>query len=145
MLQIDADRYTVVDDEFIPTGESRDVTGTRFDFRTERAIGDETIIDHNVCLTDTLQPIRRIGHLRSETSGVTMEMRSTEPGLQVYDGFKLNVGPTGLQGRTYGANAGIALEPQNWPDAVNHSTFPDVVLRPGETYKQHTQFAFSKG
>ena len=74
-----------------------------------------------------------------------MEMRSTEPGLQVYDGFKLDVGPPGLEGRRYKANAGIALEPQIWPDAVNHSTFPEVVLRPGETYRQHTQFAFSKG
>lgn len=144
-LQVDADRYTVVDNEFIPTGESGDVTGTRFDFRTERAISDETIIDHNLCLTDAAQPIRKIGHLRSEMSGVTMEMRSTEPGLQVYDGFKLNVGPEGLQGRRYGVNAGIALEPQIWPDAVNHSTFPNAVLRPGETYRQHTQFAFSKG
>ena len=144
LLQIDADRYTVIDDEFIPTGESRDVKGSRFDFRVERAIGDETIIDHNLCLTDTKTPIRRIGHLRSKKSGVTMEMRSTEPGLQVYDGFKLNVGPAGLDGRQYGANSGIALEPQIWPDAVNHSTFPDAVLRPSETYRQHTQFAFSK-
>ncbi len=144
-LQIDADRVTVVDDEFIPTGESRDVTGSRFDFRSERVISDETIIDHNLCLTDAAQPIRRIGHLRSDTSGVTMEIRTTEPGIQVYDGFKLNVGPAGLQGRKYAANAGIALEPQIWPDAVNHSTFPNAVLRPGETYRQHTQFAFSKG
>jgi aldose 1-epimerase len=145
LLQLDADRLTVVDDEFIPTGESRDVTGSRFDFRSERAIGDQTIIDHNLCLTDAAQPLRRVGHLRSETSGVTMEIRSTEPGIQVYDGFKLDVGPTGLQGRKYGVNAGIALEPQVWPDAVNHSTFPNAVLRPGETYRQHTQFAFSKG
>jgi len=145
LLQLDADHYTVVDDEFIPTGESRDVTGTRFDFRTERVISDESIIDHNLCLTEAAQPLRRIGHLRAARSGVTMEMRSTEPGVQVYDGFKLNVGPPGLQGRQYGANAGIALEPQIWPDAVNHSTFPNAVLRPGEIYKQHTQFAFSKG
>jgi aldose 1-epimerase len=145
ILQVDADRYTVVDDEFIPTGESRDVTGSRFDFRSERQIGDTTIIDHNLCLSDTAEPIRRIGQLRSAKSGVTMEMRSTEPGLQVYDGFKLNVGPLGLEGRKYTANSGIAREPQIGPDAVNHSTFPEVVLRPGETYRQHTQFAFSKG
>ena len=145
LLQLDAARYTVVDDEFIPTGESRDVTGSRFDFRSERAISDETIIDHNLCLTDNTQPLRRVGHLRSAKSGVTMEIRTTEPGIQVYDGFKLDVGPPGLDGRVYKANAGIALEPQIWPDAVNHSTFPEVVLRPGETYRQHTQFAFSKG
>ena len=145
LLQLDADRYTVVDDEFIPTGESRDVTGSRFDFRKERPISDDTIIDHNLCLSDKAKPLRRIGHLRSEKSNVTMEIRSTEPGIQVYDGFKLDVEPAGLQNRNYAANAGIALEPQIWPDAVNHSTFPNAVLRPGETYRQHTLFAFSKG
>lgn len=145
LLQVDADRFTVVDDEMIPTGESRDVAGTRFDFRAERPIGDEDFIDHNLCISGSARSIRHIGHLRSDRSGVTMDMRSTEPGLQVYDGFKLAVKPTGLDGRSYGKNGGIALEPQNWPDAVNHSNFPPVVLRPGETYRQHTQFAFSKG
>lgn len=143
LLQLDAARVTVVDDDYIPTGEARDVTGSRFDFRTERKISDDTLIDHNLCLSDSVQPLRRIGHLRSKVSGITMEMRSTEPGVQVYDGFKIDVGPPGLVGRKYGANSGIALEPQNWPDAINHSTFPEVVLRPGQTYRQHTQFAFS--
>ncbi|MCY4180721.1 MAG: hypothetical protein OXD48_10720 [Litoreibacter sp.] len=45
----------------------------------------------------------------------------------------------------YGKNAGVALEPQIWPDAVNHTDFPNAILRPGEVYRQHTQFAFSKG
>ncbi|MEP5762105.1 MAG: aldose epimerase family protein [Litoreibacter sp.] len=145
LLQVDAAHYTGIDDAFIPTGKSHDVTGTRFDFRTERPINDDMLIDHNLCLSNTQRAIRKVGHLRSEKSGVTMEIRSTEPGIQVYDGFKLDVGPCGLGGRKYGVNGGIALEPQNWPDAINHSHFPDVVLRPGETYRQHTQFAFSKG
>ncbi|WP_281857698.1 aldose epimerase family protein [Litoreibacter halocynthiae] len=145
VMQVDADRMTIVDDGFIPTGESRDVSGTRYDFRTERPIHDKVFIDHNLCLSDERQTIRRIGSLRSFASGVSMEMRSTEPGLQVYDGFKLSVKPTGLGGRVYDANSGVALEPQIWPDAINHEGFPNAVLRPGETYKQHTQFAFTKG
>lgn len=145
VMQIDTGRMTVVNDGFIPTGESRDVTGSRYDFRVERSIRDEVFIDHNLCLTDARQALRRIGSLRSLKSGVAMEMRSTEPGLQVYDAFKLSVKPNGLGGRVYGANAGVALEPQVWPDAINHEGFPNAVLRPGETYKQHTQFAFSKG
>ena len=144
-LQLDADRVTVVDEEFIPTGESRDVTGSRFDFRTLRPVLDETIVDHNLCLSDRKTALRRIGVLTSDASGVSMEMHSTEPGIQVYDGFKLGVGPAGLDGRQYGANSGIALEPQIWPDAINHDDFPDVILRPGETYRQHSQFRFSKG
>ncbi len=74
-----------------------------------------------------------------------MEIRSTEAGLQVYDGFKMDVAPAGLGGRRYGKNSGVALEPQVWPDAINHEGFPNAILRPGETYAQHTQFAFSKG
>ena len=145
VLQVDADRMTVVDDGFIPTGESRDVTGTRYDFRSERPIRDKVFIDHNLCLSGERQALRQVGSLRSLKSGVAMEMRSTEPGLQVYDGFKLAVKPKGLGGRDYGANAGLALEPQIWPDAINHEGFPNAILRSGETYKQHTQFAFSKG
>ncbi len=145
VLQVDADRYTVVDEEFIPTGEARGVSGSRFDFRSPRQIADETIIDHNLCLSDQAQPLRQIGFLRSTKSGVTMRMLTTEPGLQVYDGFKLDVSPDGLGGRRYGKNSGIALEPQAWPDGINNDGFPNMVLRPGETYTQHTQFAFSKG
>ena len=145
VMQVDANHVTVVDDGFIPTGQAGDVTGTRYDFRTERPIADEVFIDHNLCLTQSRQPLRKIGHLRSTASGVTMEMRSTETGLQVYDGFKLDVKPAGLGGRSYGANAGVALEPQVWPDAINHSNFPSVTLRPGDTYEQRTQFVFSKG
>ena len=145
VLQVDADRMTVVDAKFIPTGESRDVTGTRYDFRAERPIREKVFIDHNLCLTGERRALRRVGSLRSLKSGVTMEIRSTEPGLQVYDGFKLEVKPKGLGGRNYGANSGLALEPQIWPDAINHEGFPNAILRPGETYKQHTQFAFSKG
>ncbi len=145
LMQVDAARYTIVDDGFIPTGESGDVTGTRYDFRKERPIKDEVFIDHNLCLSDQRQTLRKIGTLRSTKSGVAMEMRSTEAGLQVYDGFKLDVAPEGLGGRRYAKNAGVALEPQVWPDAINQDGFPDVILRPGERYHQHTQFAFSKG
>lgn len=145
LMQVDANHVTVVDDGFIPTGEARDVTGTRFDFRTERPIADDVFIDHNLCLSQSRQLLRRISNLRSTKSGVSMEMRSTEAGLQVYDGFKLDVTPVGLGRRKYGKNAGVALEPQVWPDAINHTNFPEVVLRPGERYEQQTQFAFSKG
>jgi aldose 1-epimerase len=74
-----------------------------------------------------------------------MVIASTEPGLQVYDAAKLNTPVPGIDGRTYRAHAGVALEPQNWPDAPNHNDFPDCVLRPGETYEQVTTFTFLKG
>ena len=145
ILQVDADRFTAIDEAFIPTGHAQDVTGTRFDFRETRPIADSEIIDHNLCLSDAQRSLRNIGSLQSSKSGITMQMRTTEPGLQVYDGFKLDVSPPGLDGRNYAKNAGVALEPQAWPDGINHDGFPNMVLRPGETYIQHTQFAFSKG
>lgn len=144
-LQLDADHYTAVDPDFIPTGDVRDVTGTRFDFRISRPVLDETIIDHNLCLSERKQPLRKIGTLTSKSSGLSMTILTTEPGLQIYDGNKMNITVPGLDGQPYERFGGIALEPQIWPDAINHANFPDPVLRPGETYHQHTQFRFEKG
>ena len=145
LMRIDADLVTQVDGNLIPTGALGDVTDTRFDFRRERKIADEIFVDHNLCLSAGREPIRKVGSLRSETSGLRMEIRTTEPGLQVYDGYNIDVASPGLDGVQYGAGAGLALEPQIWPDAINHDTFPSPVLRPGETYDQHTQFVFSRG
>ena len=86
-----------------------------------------------------------MARLGNRETGVAMELRTTEPGLQVYDGAKINVDLPGLAGRPMRANAGIALEPQVWPDAHHHEAFPQAVLRPGELYQQHTQYIFSKG
>jgi aldose 1-epimerase len=143
-LQVDAARYTPVDAELIPTGEIADVNGTRFDFRTPRPVLDALPIDHNLCLGPARVARRRVAQLRSRLSGIAMDITTTEPGLQVYDGSKINVSVPGLGGRLYEAHAGVALEPQIWPDAPNHDGFPDAVLRPGETYRQTTIFSFSK-
>lgn len=143
ILQVVANDYVAVDEYFIPTGDIFSVHGTRFDFRKERPIADENIIDHNLCLSHSKSPIRQIGYLRSNYSGIQMDLKTTETGLQVYDGNKLNVSPKGLEGRSYSEFSGICLEPQSWPDSVNHSTFPDTILRPNQTYEQHTQYVFS--
>ncbi|MEP3347451.1 MAG: aldose epimerase family protein [Litoreibacter sp.] len=145
LMQVDADRITDVDADFISTGRTLDVTGTRCDFRKARPIHDDVFIDNNLCLSDARQPLRPIGSLSSTASGVTMKMHTTEAGLQVYDAYKMQQDQPGLDGRIYGPRAGVALEPQAWPDAVNHASFPTAVLRPNETYEQHTQFEISKG
>jgi len=71
-----------------------------------------------------------------------MEVWTTEPALQVYDGFKLDTPVVGLDGVRYGACAGIALEPQHVPDSPNLPHFPSTVLRPGEVYRQISEFRF---
>lgn len=146
-LQVSADFYVPVDDEMIPTGEVAPVAAAGFDFRTSRTLRpvcDRRWIDHNFCLADNRRTLTKVATLRAPTSGLAMEVRTTEPGLQVYDGAKLDVPVRGLDGRTMRANAGIALEPQVWPDAINNPAFPQAVLRPGEIYRQHTQYVFRK-
>lgn len=144
-LQIAAENYTPVDDTLIPTGEVAPVAGTRFDFRETASLSQAHPVDHNFCLSKARQPLRRVARLQSLASGLQMDCLTTEPGLQVYDGGGIATVTRGLRGHQMGACAGLALEPQVWPDAHHHKNFPQAVLRPGETYHQHTQFVFSKG
>ncbi len=144
VLQIDAEHYLPVDATLIPTGQIAPVSQTPFDFRVRRAVGDAGY-DHNFCLSDTAQPLHRVARLQAATSGLSLTLATTEPGLQVYDGAKIPVrGLAGLDGRTYGPKAGIALETQSWPDAPNRRDFPDCILRPGETYATTTQYQFNR-
>ena len=71
-----------------------------------------------------------------------MEVWTTEPGVQAYDGFKVNLPVPGHDGATYGPNAGLCLEPQRFPDSPNLAHFPSTILRPGETYRQVTEYRF---
>lgn len=148
VLQVKAENYLPVDEEAIPTGEVAPVAGTWMDFRAPKRLGDafaEHSIDHNFCLTDERQALRLIARLESPASGVRMAVLSTEPGVQAYDGSYIEAGMIGLDGCEMGPRAGFCLEPQVWPDAPNHPAFPQAVLRPGETYRQQTQYVFSKG
>ena len=144
LLGVEAQSYLPVDDELIPTGEIRPVAGTRFDFRAPARVAQARPVDHNYCLSRERVAIRPVARLSSPASGVTMECRTTEPGLQVYDGAKIDIDEPGLAGRAMRVHAGIALEPQGWPDAIHHAGFPQSVLRPGEIYRQHTQYAFRR-
>lgn len=148
-LEIAADHYTPVDDRLIPTGELRSVAGTPFDFRKPRKVYLETkdgrqAYDHNFVIAPTAGATPRHGAtLIGPKSRTRMEVLSTEPGLQFYDGAKLAVNLPGLSGHRYGANAGLCLEPQRFPDTPHHPQFGSAVLRPGETYRQVTRYRFS--
>ncbi len=143
-LRLAGDAYLPVDTGLIPTGEIRAVDGTEFDFRAGAPVGQAGGLDHNFCLSEARLPPRPVAWLDSPVSGVSLECRTTEPGLQVYDGGGIDVAHPGLDGLPMGAHAGLALEPQVWPDAHHHPGFPQAVLRPGETYAQHTQFRFAR-
>ena len=148
-LTIQADRVTPVDDRLCPTGEIMDVTATPFDFRSPTRL--ETafesaggIYDINYVLkTDNRTPLP-CARLHDPDSGRTMTVATTQPGLQFYNGHKIHdQEQTGKGGFRYPKWAGICLETQNFPNAVNHEDFPDMVLRPGETYDHTTTYTFS--
>ncbi|NDK34488.1 aldose epimerase family protein [Rhodovulum sulfidophilum] len=141
LLEIAAGTYLPVDAALIPLGAPAPVAGTRFDFRRPRPVrapGDAPL-DHNFCLGDA--PGRLRPACRLSVPGIALDLSSTEPGLQVYDGGGIDTGPfPGHQGRPYRAHAGLALEPQRWPDAPNRPDYPSVLLRPGETCRQLSRF-----
>ncbi len=144
ILRIDAGHYLPVDEELIPTGVIADVKGSGFDFRQPRFLSAENdgVYDHNFCLGDDRRAIREVARLRHAEAGLAMTVSTTEPGLQVYTGSKLDVPVPGLEGQRYSAFSGIAIEPQLWPDAPNHKAFPDALLKPGEESRQTSEFQF---
>jgi aldose 1-epimerase len=147
-LAIAADFYTPTDAELIPTGEIRSVSGTPYDFRRLRPVecvvaGQMFTYDTNFVLRHRRGVFGHVATLASPSSSVRLELWSTEPGLQFYDGHQLNVPVPGLGGACYGPCAGLCLEPQVFPNSPNQAHFPDPILRPGQVYRQRTEFRFS--
>lgn len=140
-LRIGADRYLPVNDDLIPLGHAAPVAGTRFDFRRSRPIGSGGY-DHNLCLSEGPVAPRVVAELTGRT-GLRLQVATDQPGLQLYDGAHLE-GVAGLGGRRYGPFAGVALEAQAWPDAVNRPGFPAAILRPGAIYRHRTTYRFSR-
>lgn len=147
-LHVAAAFYTPVDGDLITTGEIVPVAGTPYDFRTVRPIrlpGEDGpfAYDHNWVLAGARPAPGQLRHalsLSSRKSGVSLEVHTTEPGIQVYTGGKLNVAVPGLDGAKYGPFGGIAIEPQVFPDSPNKPHFPDPTLRPGQVYRQVSEY-----
>lgn len=137
-LRIAAQHYLPVDAELIPDGRILPVADTPFDFRADRPVGQVGALDHNFCLSDAPVPLRPVAWLTGR-SGLSLEVRATSCGLQVYDGAHFD-GMAGLGGRRYGPHAGIALEAQHWPDAPNRAGFPKAILHPGELWQSVTEY-----
>ncbi|MFF3892277.1 aldose epimerase family protein [Streptomyces sp. NPDC001812] len=133
-LRCAASRFTPVDAELIPTGELRDVTGTRFDFREGRRTG--TGYDHNLVLDKGVTPAPvEVAELYDPSSGRVLTVATTEPGMQLYT--------ADLIGEPFAPGAGVALETQHFPDSPNRPGFPSTVLRPGEVFRSETVYGFS--
>jgi aldose 1-epimerase len=159
-LKLNAPAFTPVDATLIPTGEIRPVAGTPFDFTSFHAIGerirgnDEQLVfgrgyDHNWVLAEPRSSsppaLNLAAKLFDPSSGRLLTILTTEPGIQFYSGNFLDGTLYGTSGRQYRQGDGLALETQHFPDSPNHANFPSTVLRPGETYKTSTVYAFSAG
>jgi aldose 1-epimerase len=152
-LQIFADRYTPVDDTLIPTGELATVDGTPFDFKSPMKIGaridqDNTQLrrgrgyDHNWVLTRSGEGLQPAVKVIERSTGRTMQISTTEPGLQFYSGNFLDGSNTGKQGHVYRHRSGFCLETQHYPDSPNKPDFPSTALRPGQEYRSRTVLTF---
>ncbi|MFD8702591.1 aldose epimerase family protein [Kitasatospora sp. NPDC059648] len=151
LLTLDADEYTPADERQIPYGRTEPVAGTPFDFTVATPIGKSVHDDHPQLVGpggyDHNWVLRarpadggpaRAALLEDPVSGRTLEVLTTEPGVQVYTANKFQGAVTGARGVPYGPFAGIALETQHFPDSPHHPAFPSTELRPGEEFRSTT-------
>ena len=148
-LMIAADHITPTRPDLIPTGEIKRVAGTPYDFTTPRTIGaaefmqDRTIYDTNFVLRGPYGLLRQAASLKSLKNGLSMELWTTEPGVQFYAGHLIRVPVMGLNGVHYLPHAGLCLEPQRFPDSPNKAHFPASILHPGQVSRQISELRFS--
>ena len=147
-LTIFGDQVTLTDNRLCPTGEIVSVEGTPYDLRAAVRLGDAFeinlgVFDINYVLADSdgLVPCAKF---RDPVSGRTMHMATNQPGIQFYNGHKIfDQDQTGKGNYRYPKWAGICLETQTFPNAVNHDHFPNMILRPGEVYSHKTTYGFT--
>ncbi len=153
-VMINADRFTPVNANLIPTGELKSVEGTPFDFRKSSAIGaridepDEQLgygegYDHNFVLNRTGAGPSLAARVSDPGSGRVLEVLTTQPGVQFYTGNHLDGTIRGKAGTVYGPRFGFCLETQHFPDSPNQPNFPSTELKPGQRYQETTIFRFS--
>ena len=153
VLELHASAFTPVDATLIPTGQVASVVGTPFDFRTPTRVGarieepNEQLrfgggYDHNFVLDRKTTGLAPAARVIDPVSGRTLDISTTEPGVQFYTGNFLDGTITGKGGHVYGHRAALVLETQHFPDSPNHPEFPSTILRPGAVYRSQTVFRF---
>jgi aldose 1-epimerase len=141
LLQMDCDRFLEVDQSLIPTGKILDVAGTPLDFRQYHRVGsrleqlpDTKGYDHCYVINGQPGQLRIAARLQEPTSGRTMEVWTTQPGVQLYTGNHLS--------GDFGPHSGLCLETQHYPDSPNQPDFPTTRLNPGERFQETTLYRF---
>lgn len=153
-LMLNADKFTVINDECIPTGEIRSVTGTPMDFTSLKTVkegifcDDDQIkcgkgYDHNWVLNVSGNTPEKAGEVYEPSSGRIMEVYTTNPGIQFYSGNFIDGCDKGKDGALYTKHSGLCLETQYFPNSLKHKHFPSPILKAGEEYKHTTVYKFS--
>ena len=148
-IMINADKFTEVNNDLIPTGKLPDVKGGPMDFTVSKVIGKDIGqvkggFDHNWILNKKSGELAKAAELYDPASGRLMEVWTTEPGVQFYTGNFLNGTLVNTPGNVkYVKHAALCLETQHYPDSPNQPSFPNTILKPGETYRQTTIYKFT--
>ena len=147
-LMLNADKFTLIDTDLIPTGTIASIQDMPLDFTKPKAIGARmqqagSGYDHNYVLNGEEGTMKPCARVREPNSGRVMEIFTTEPGVQLYTGNYLDGSLVGKKGTCYGKHAGFCLETQHFPDSPNKSDFPSTVLEPGAKYASVTVHKFS--
>ena len=151
VVTIEADGFTAFDAGKFVTGEIRPVAGTPLDFRTPKAIGRDLAVadeqmtigggyDHNFVIRGAMGTLRRAVRIDHPGSGRSMELWTTEPGVQMYTANTVEM--VGRGGAAYHPHCGVAFEPQHYQNSPNHPEFPTTVLRPGQTFRSTSEYRF---
>ena len=154
LLMLNADHFTPVDSDLIPTGKLESVKGTPLDFTKPTAVGarindqNEQLklgggYDHNFVINRKGEGLTLAARVVEPTSGRVLEVNTTEPGVQFYTGNFLDGTVIGKHGVAYQKRYGFCLETQHYPDSPNQPHFPSTILRPGQVYRTRTTFKFS--
>ncbi len=146
-LKLDAKEILLSDDTLIPLGAPQSVEGSKFDFRSLAPIGckgtQRAGYNNTYCLSRSrTRPLTHVANLVG--GGIAMQLWTTQPGLHVYDAYKINAQFPALEERMLEPHRSICLEAQAWPNSPNQSDYPDAFLRPGETLKQVTEYRFAR-
>ncbi len=147
LLKLDCNKYTVSNPDTTPTGEIRLVENTPYNFKELKPIGRdweelENGYDHNFVVQENNNELVWFGYVEDPETGRSMEIATTEPGVQLYTSNFLKNLP-GKSGKIYNEQDAFCLETQHFPDSMNHDNFPEIILRKGETYKQTTIYKFN--
>ncbi|WP_119304857.1 aldose epimerase family protein [Dongia deserti] len=151
-MMVAAGFYTPLDQALIPTGEIRKVADTIYDFRTMRTIRADHgpgydinfVLDQGWLPHAAATELPVAARLVSPNGDLAMDLSTTEPGLQFYEGIRLSPSSDAYEGEPHLPYRGLCLEPQRFPDSINRAHFSPIVLRPAETYRQVTRFRFSQ-